>query len=267
MSTAEISIAKRNSETGPCGPGGGGRGVTTMAPSTLPRRAHAPAPRRRARPFLLSLAPDDADELQRRLRVRACGVGQVVLRQGAVGDHVVLLLEGKVKLTARAADGRETLLAILGPGELLGELTAIDGEPRTANVIALTAGRIGLLSTAELEQFMLERPGAARALLRTLAQRIREADRDRLVEGSHDVLGRLAVRLLHLAELHGDRLDDGVQIELDMTQEELASWTGASRETVARSLGHMRRLGWVSTHRRGITVLDLEALRAKATSP
>jgi CRP-like cAMP-binding protein len=211
-----------------------------------------------------ALCAADAAELERLAQGRRFAPGDVLLRQEVSGDTVAILLDGFVKLTATAGDDREVVLAMLGPGELVGELTAIDGGRRTASVIALTPGRAGFLSAEEMRCFLVERPYAALALMRTLTTRLRDADRARLADAARDGLGKVAIRLLELAERHGECVPEGVRIELRLTQDDLASWTCTSRQTVARALRSMRQLGWVATGRRAITLLDLKALQARA---
>jgi CRP-like cAMP-binding protein len=98
-----------------------------------------------------------------------------------------------------------------------------------------------------------------------LVRRLAEADRDRIDLATHDSIGRVAKRLLELAADHGVPAGGaGRRIDLSLSQDELASWTGATRETVARALRLMRQLGWVTTAHRTITVLDPAAVRARA---
>jgi CRP-like cAMP-binding protein len=94
--------------------------------------------------------------------------------------------------------------------------------------------------------------------------RLREADRKRVEFGASDTIGRVAARLVELAQRYGRPAERGVRIDLPITQEELASWVGSSREGVNKALHTLKGLRWVETERRSITVLDLEALRRRA---
>jgi CRP-like cAMP-binding protein len=205
----------------------------------------------------------EAAALRTMSREREAPAGSVLLHASAPGDSLLILLRGRAKVVSRTPDGRETVLAIAGPGDLVGELAALDGRTRCADVIALEPVRVGVLSSVQLRNFLAERPTAALALMRMLAARMREANRERVQIATDDSLGRVALRLLELAERYGEPVASGVRIELAMTQEELAGWIGASRGTVARALRLMRRLGWVVTSRRAITVLDIDALRER----
>jgi CRP-like cAMP-binding protein len=215
-------------------------------------------------PFLRQLGPDDADELVRRCRHRKLKRAESIFRVGAAGDDVVVLLSGRVKLVAYGTDEREVLLAMRGPGELIGEMAALGGIRRTASAIAVDDVEIGQLAAADLRTFLADHPDAALVLIRMLVRRLAEADRDRIDLCTQDSVGRVAKRLVELAAEHGAAAPRGTRIELSLSQDELASWTGATRETVSRALRLMRGLGWVATDHRSITVLDPQALRDRS---
>lgn len=214
--------------------------------------------------FLRQLAPADAEALTSRLRRRSVAKSQHLIHAGAAGDDVLLVLSGQVKLVAYGADGREVVIGIRGPGELIGEMAALGGQRRTATVVALDDVEVGLLTATELRDFLATHAGSERALIRVFIQRLTDADRARVDLATQDSVGRIAGRLLALATDHGAPVQGGTRIELPLTQDELASWTGATRETVSRALAMMRRLGWVGTEGRRITVLDAEALRKRS---
>jgi CRP/FNR family cyclic AMP-dependent transcriptional regulator len=214
-------------------------------------------------PFLRQLGRQDADALLTRARRRRVPRSQPILRAGAAGDDVVIVLAGRVKLVAYGIDQREVVLGLRGPGELIGEMAALGGQRRTATAIALDDVEAGYLAAGELRAFLAEHPSVALVLIRMLVQRLSEADRDRIDLATQDSVGRVAKRLLELAGDHGTPDGAGTRIELSLTQDELASWTGATRETVSRALRLMRRLGWIATDHRSITVLDADALRER----
>ncbi len=111
---------------------------------------------------------------------------------------------------------------------------------------------------------MIAHPDVALLFLQMLSRRLRDADRKRVEYGAHDTVGRVRARLVELAERYGEPVDRGIQIGLPLSQEEFAGWTGASREAVGKALQTLREVGWVTTERRRITVLDLEALRRRS---
>ncbi len=214
-------------------------------------------------PFLRQLGPDDADALLGLARRRRIRRNETILRAGAAGDEVVLVLDGRVKLSAYGPDRREVVIALRGPGELLGEMAALGGQRRTATAVAVDDGEVGFLHADELRDFLHDHPDAALVMIRMLVRRLSEATRDVVDLATRDSVGRIAKRLLELAAEHGAPTAGGTRIELSLSQDELARWTGATRETVSRALRLMRQLGWVATDHRTVTVLDAAALRER----
>jgi CRP/FNR family transcriptional regulator, cyclic AMP receptor protein len=162
-------------------------------------------------------------------------------------------------------DGREVILAFPGPGELLGELSAVDGEPRSGTVRAVDDVEALVIPGSAFRAFLEHRPRIALVLLRSVAARLRAADRQRVDYAVNDVVVRVAGRLVELCDRFGSADGDEIEIGLAITQDELASWAGASREAVAKGMALLRTLGWVQTERRRIVVLDLPALRRYST--
>jgi CRP/FNR family transcriptional regulator, cyclic AMP receptor protein len=214
-------------------------------------------------PFLRQLGPDDADSLLALARRRRIKRNETILRAGAAGDEVVIVLDGRVKLTAYGPDRREVVIALRGPGELLGEMAALGGQRRTATAVAVEDAEVGFLHADELRDFLHDHPDAALVMIRMLVRRLSDATRDVVDLATRDSVGRIAKRLLELAAEHGAPTSGGTRIELSLSQDELARWTGATRETVSRALRLMRQLGWVATDHRTVTVLDADALRER----
>jgi CRP-like cAMP-binding protein len=215
-------------------------------------------------PFLRQLSREDADALLDRVRRKTIKRGTEILRAGAAGEQVVLVLRGRVRLVAFGADRREVVLALRGPGDLIGEMAALGAGRRTATGVAVDDVEAGFLHAEELASFLREHPDAAIVMIRMLVGRLAEATRDVVDLATRDSIGRVAKRLVELSSQHGVATADGTRIELPLSQHELARWTGATRETVARALRLMRQLGWVATDHKTITVLDAEALRERS---
>jgi CRP/FNR family cyclic AMP-dependent transcriptional regulator len=214
-------------------------------------------------PFLRQLAPSDAEALTSAVRHRRFAAGQVILHAGAAGDDVGLILSGQVRLTTPGAGGREVIIAQRGAGELMGEMAALGGHRRSASAVALEPAEVGLMSASAFKAFLAEHPDAWGVLTRMLIARLAEADRDRIELATRDSVGRVARRLLELAaESSSERSETP---RLSVSQDELARWTGATRETVSRALGLMRQLGWVSTEHRTIAILNPQALQERCS--
>jgi CRP/FNR family transcriptional regulator, cyclic AMP receptor protein len=214
--------------------------------------------------WLDGLPAHDAEALRALGAERRYGAGVVLFHYGDEPGSLLVLLEGRVKYCLPGPHGRELIFGFAGPGELVGEVAAIDGAPRSASVETVDALRALVVPRSAFERFLETHPAATLSLLRSLARRLRLADAQRLEFAAYDVVGRVARRLVKLCEDHGESVDGGLLITLPLSQDELAAWTASSREAVAKALQLLRRLGWVETHRRRILVRDLAALREYA---
>jgi CRP-like cAMP-binding protein len=214
--------------------------------------------------FLGALAPQEAASLRQCAVPRRFRRGQALFHEGAASDRVLALVSGRVKISTTTDEGKEVVLAYRGPGDLLGELSVIDGQPRSAGAEAIEPVQALAIAAADFRAFLVAHPHVGLMLLHTLSRRLRDADRKRVEYGAHDTVGRVAARLLELANRYGEPVTDGVRIGLPLTQEELAGWTGASRESVSKALQTLRNAGWVATERRRITVIDQDALRRRS---
>jgi CRP-like cAMP-binding protein len=216
--------------------------------------------------FLDMLDPDDRAALLRAGRPQRYRAGTPIILQGDRSDTLFVIRSGSVKVTLATFDGHEILLTVLGPGEVFGEFEAIDrnGGPRDASVVALEPVDCRVFTPDELQDYLMSHPRVAYELLRTLIQRLRAADRRRTDSGSADVGHRLARFLLELADERGRPGPGGIDIELPVTQGELASQIAASRESAVRALTRLRAQGLISTGRRRITIRDADGLRKYA---
>jgi CRP-like cAMP-binding protein len=212
--------------------------------------------------FLGELGPKGRAALETLGRRRWFESGAPLFVEGDVSATVMIVYAGRVKVVASAESGYDTLLALRGPGEILGDLSAIDGHPRSATGTALERVDVQVIAADDFRNFLADTPGAGLALLRVVIARMRDSDRQRVELGARDTLARVAMRLLELATTAGQPTDEGVRIAMQLTQDDLAGWVAASREGVARALASLRRRGLITTGRREITVIDLEGLRA-----
>lgn len=191
--------------------------------------------------------------------------GDVLFTEGEPGDRLYVITDGKIKLGATSADGRETLLAILGPGDMFGELSLFDPGRRTSTATAVTDTVLLGLGQRDLRPWLTGRPEVAEALLQALAQRLRRTNEAMADLVFSDVPGRVAKALLDLADKFGVQQEDGsVQVAHDLTQEELAQLVGASRETVNKSLADFAQRGWLQIEARAVTLLDVDRLARRA---
>lgn len=186
--------------------------------------------------------------------------GEVIFREGDEAAELFVVSVGQVAIANRAPDGRESLVARLEAGSLFGELPLFDGQPRSADARALDPTQLSVLPYGEIRKVIDEEPSLLWALLGLLAQRLRAADEALADAVFLDVAGRTAKRLLDIA-------GTSEEFAIGVTQEELASMVGASRERVNRALAGFARLGWIVALDRGrYRMVDRAALERRATS-
>jgi CRP/FNR family transcriptional regulator, cyclic AMP receptor protein len=190
--------------------------------------------------------------------------GEVIFAEGEPGDSLYIVLSGKVKVSRRAQDGRENMLAVMGPSELIGELSLFDPGPRTATALAITDTRLAKLKQSMLRPWITQHPEIALQLLHVLARRLRRTNDIVADLIFTDVPGRVAKNLLQMAKKFGAREGDRIRVTHDLTQEELAQLVGASRETVNKALADFVHRGWIQLQGKSVVVLDEDRLRRRA---
>jgi len=215
-------------------------------------------------PLFASVDEDGAAALMKLLTEQVVRKGEVLFHEGQPGDQLFLIIEGKVKLGHASADGRESLMAVLGPGEMFGELSLFDPGPRAASATALTEARVVRLDNAQLMPWLAGRPEVAASLLQALARRLRRTNEAMADLVFSDVPGRVAKALMELGEKFGTMVSGGLLVTHDMTQEEIAQLVGASRETVNKALADFAQRGWISLESRQVLILDVERLGNRA---
>jgi CRP-like cAMP-binding protein len=214
--------------------------------------------------FLALLSEQERESLYAIGVRRSFARGALLMFQHEPDDRVMLLLAGRVKISRVDHDGRELLLSIRDPGDVLGELGFIDGHPRIATVAALDETDVLVVPGGAFRHHLEHTPRVAVVLLRVVSRRFRETTIKRSQFGASDTMGRLAARIVELADRYGEPFDGAVKVALPLTREELAAWTGASRAGVAQALQALRELGWVQGERKSLIISDMPALRARA---
>ncbi|GAA3452127.1 Crp/Fnr family transcriptional regulator [Dactylosporangium matsuzakiense] len=205
-----------------------------------------------------------ADDLAAEFETVEAGRRTVLFREGEPGDRLYVLRSGKVKLSRRSSDGREGLLALVGPGEPFGEVELLDGGPRTTTATVVADARLAQLSKTSLYRWMGRHPQVAEQLLQAVARRIRgnrATVHDRLFS---DVPGRVAGQLMQLAYQFGVVENGTMRVVHDLTQTELAQFVGASRESVNKVLAHYASRGWLRLENKCIVILDDAPLARRA---
>ena len=213
--------------------------------------------------FLSCLDSADRDSLLALGRLRHWEPGDVLVRRGDEVDSAVVLLAGTVKVHVLGPRGADVVLGFSAAGDLLGERAAVGGTTRSATLTALDHVEALVIPVGTLRSYLRSHPGITLALLERALDRLHDADRRRIEFATSGTLARVAARLIELTAAFGvSRPDGAVEIALPINQEDLASWSAASRESTARALHTLRTLGLIATGRRRLTVLDRAGLEA-----
>jgi len=215
-------------------------------------------------PMFVGMDPDASAALIESMTTVSVPRGDVLFHEGLPGDRLFVVRSGKIKLGRRSSDGRENLLAVLGPGEMFGELSLFDPGPRTATATVVADAVLLELGHEDLITWLQNNPSLAQHLLQALARRLRRTNEALADLVFSDVPGRVAKALLDLSTRFGEQVDEGVRVAHDLTQEELAQLVGASRETVNKALADFAARGWVRREGRAVVLLDLDRLERRA---
>jgi CRP-like cAMP-binding protein len=208
--------------------------------------------------------PSAVSALMGKLREVNLPPGRTVFAEGEPGDRLYIIISGKVKIGTRYPDGRENLLTIMGPSDMFGELSIFDPGPRTSSATTITEVRAALMDRDALRGWIADRPEIAERLLRVLARRLRRTNSNLTDLIFIDVSGRVAKKLLGLAQRFGTREGGAMRVTHDLTQEELAQLVGAARETVNKALSDFVHRGWIQIEGKSLLICDSERLTMRA---
>ena len=208
--------------------------------------------------------PEDVQALGEHFDIIDVSRGAIIFHEGEPGDSLYIVISGKVKLGQRSSDGRENLVAVMGPADQFGELSLFDPGPRTATAVAVTDAQLAVLPKEALHQWIAERPRLALQMLRAVARRLRRTNTMLADLIFVDVPGRVAKQLLQLAQRFGSVEGGHLRVTHDLTQEELAQLVGASRETVNKALADFAQRGWLRLEGKSVVILDRERLSRRA---
>ena len=181
--------------------------------------------------------------------------GATLFHEGDPGDQLYFIVSGKIKLGRTASDGRENLVAVMGPGEIFGEMALFDPSPRSPSAPAVSETRLAGLKHENLRKVIQHSPEVSAQLLQALARRLRRTNENLADLVFSDVPGRVAKALLDLADRFGRPATDGILVAHELTQEELAQLVGASRETVNKALAEFVQRGWIRLEARAVVCL------------
>ena len=237
--------------------------VLTFAPSTATTGLTAD-PVLRSTDLFRSIDPAAAAALAAEFEPVHAERGTVLFTEGDPGDRLYIVLSGKVKLSRRSRDGREGLMALLGPTDHFGDFELLDGGPRAAAATVVSDARLAVLPKPVLDRWVALHPHVAEQLLGVIARGIRghrAAVDDRLFS---DVPGRVASRIIQLSQRFGVTEGSATRVVHELTQSELAQFVGASRESVNKVLADYAARGWLRLEHKCVVVLDNAPLARRA---
>ena len=212
-------------------------------------------------PLFAALDNEQLELIASQLRRRTYGERDVIVRRDSPGDALYILMSGKVKVSYLEDEG-ETIIAMLRAGDFFGELSILDGEGRSADVVALEPTDVLILAAEDFHTCLRNVPGIGIGLLRELAGRLRRSTGWIRALSSQDVYGRIAQQLLSLSQTHGvDVENGGRRIGIRLTQNDIAGIVGASRESVNKAVGYFKSKGYIAVDTTyHITVYNRDAL-------
>jgi CRP/FNR family cyclic AMP-dependent transcriptional regulator len=190
--------------------------------------------------------------------------GQALFYEGDSGESLHVVIEGLVKLSVASPDGREMLLATVRPGEAFGELSLVDGGPRSTSAVAVEATTVLVLRRSDLLEALRHEPALVDGVLRSMGALVRRLTEQTTDLVFLDVNERVAKLLVSLAERDGVSREGTVVVDLALSQGELAEMVGVSRQSLNQALHKLAERGWITLDGRHVTVTDLKGLRRRA---
>ena len=214
-------------------------------------------------PLLAALTDSDRQALARSASRRRYRRGDIIFQKDDPGHSLFIVARGSVRIYVPSTQGADLTLAVLGPGHFFGDLSLLDGRPRSASAAALGDTNVVILERSDFVAVIRTRPAAVMSVLAVVVRRLRDTDEMASDLAFLDVGGRLAKKLLELAATNGVKSQDGVLLDMPITQEELANMIGVTRESVNRNLSLFRRIGLVAKEGRRFVLRDPAGLRRR----
>ena len=215
-------------------------------------------------PLFQHLSDEDRVRLAGSIKLQSLKKGEILFNKGGAGDALYIIKKGKIKIFLSSHAGDEVLLAIFSEADFFGEMALLDGMPRSADAIAIEPTELLLLNRNDFISFLNHNNNAVQAVLQSLSQRLRRTD-DLLEDTCFlQISERFAKKLVELATQHGRREGDMIFIDLSLTQKDMASMVGATRESINKELRTLREKGLVSIQENMICIHNLERLKRRA---
>ena len=217
-------------------------------------------------PLFAGLPAAELDALAGALNRRHCARGELILHQGDPGDSLYIVVSGRVRIYTLSPEGHELSVWLCDEGDFFGEMALLSDEPRSANAEAMVPTEVLVLSRGAFRDYLLAHPWAAIHAIETLSRRLRRTTESAGGLVCRSVTQRIARTLVELAGRYGvpdaDAAGCGLRIELDISQEAIATLAGTTRESANRALSTLRDQGLIELDRGYIRILQPAALEA-----
>jgi CRP-like cAMP-binding protein len=214
-------------------------------------------------PLFYGLRPEEAGRLAANLRHQTIKKGDALFRKGAEGNALYIIQSGRIKISLTSRDGDEVILAMFSDGDFFGEMALLDGQPRSADAVAQETTVLLVLNRTDFLNFLSQHSRAVQSILEALSLRLRKTD-DLLEDTCFlNVSSRFSKKLVELAESFGKAEGEATVIDLGLTQTELASMVGASRESINKELKTLREKGLVGFKENAIRIPNLALLKRR----
>lgn len=212
-------------------------------------------------PLFSSLNDTELDAIQKLSVIKKYPRDQIILLEDEEGDSLFIIIKGKVKVVTYSENGKEVIFSILSDNDFFGDMSLLDGKPRSASIVTMTGTTIQMIRRPEFNRLLVDHPRIALRLLEVLAGRLRKADERIESLALLDVSGRIAGVLLQLAEERGITQDNQVLIKGRPTHQELANMVGTTRETVTRVLKQLENKSYISMSGKDVLILNADSFK------
>lgn len=212
-------------------------------------------------PLFSSLKDEEIEAIYKLSVTKKCSKDTIILLEDEEGDTLFVILSGKVKVTTFSQSGKEVIFSILNEGDFFGDMSLLDGKPRSATVISIEESELRLIRRSDFNKLIESHPGIALKLLEELTSRLRKADERIESLALLDVTGRVAGILLQLADERGEKTEGSILIKSRPTHQELANMVGTTRETVTRILKQLGNKKYINMDGKDLTIINPEIFK------
>lgn len=214
-----------------------------------------------ASPFFAHLRPEEMDDLIAHSQERRLARGTLIFSKGDPGSSMLAVLTGLIRVGATSPDGREITLNVIGPGEIVGEIALLDGQPRSADAVAAEETVVMLIERRFFLPFLIRHEGLVERMLAVLCDRLRRTSAALEELALLDLPARMARTLVKLASDYGKPVEAGVRIEIRLSQKDMSNLVAATRESVNKQLKVWRTAGIIEMDGGHLVITDMAALK------